>query len=60
MLGALTMEDGAAAGDGFFLQRLLGAAVGVGLADRLQFGPGVCPAHLQRRVVVEDVVAQIL
>lgn len=30
------------------------------LADRLQLGPGVRPAHLQRHVVVEDVVAQIL
>lgn len=30
------------------------------LADRLQCGPGVCPANLQRRVVGEDVVAELL
>lgn len=32
---------------------------GPSLADRLELGPGVCPAHLQQRVVGEDVVAQL-
>lgn len=32
----------------------------VSLADGLQRGPGVRPADLQRRVVVEDVVAELL
>ncbi len=30
------------------------------LADGLQCGPGVRPADLQRRVVAEDVVAELL
>lgn len=30
------------------------------LADGLELGPGVRPTNLQRRVVVEDVVAQLL
>lgn len=33
---------------------------GWSLADRLELGPGVGPAHLQRCVTGEDVVAQLL